>query len=336
VSRRGALDDAHATLAALAAVRAPPADALTGLATLRAAHPEWSWDLVWDEEPAAERFHYELLIGVPSSGTVALGLTPPDAVPFPLRGLQRWKEMEVARVDGRAVWMHEVTALFDPLWGEADLHRQIVEHCVIRRALEAMPDEVTDDALQAAVDAFRAAHGLDTAAATEAWLAEHGITLAELEAGLEGQLRLPRLRREVTSGAADVFSADPARYDEIQLVAFPAADAVALAAEVRAGTGFYAIAERELGRRRDAASASRSVVFATHRRRDLASDEAVVEGSVAAVRIHGAGPYVAWIRAVAPARWSDATAAAIEADLFAAWLAERRRAARVEWNWGRG
>jgi putative peptide maturation system protein len=327
------LAEGLAFLTAIADARTPPDDALVALGALRGRHPAWSFELIWDEEPASGRVHYDLLIAG-ALGTIALGLTPPDTLPFPLRGLQRWKEMEVLRIDGRTTWMHEVTTYVDPLWGDADLSRRIVDQALIDKALADDPIAVDDNALQRAVDAFRARHGLDTAAATEAWLDEHGITLPDLESGLAGDLALPQLRRRVTADAHAVFAADPAAFDDVDLIALPAEHADALAAEVRAGASFYAIAERELAGR-GGSRGERSVLFETCHRRDLAATEALVEGAVSSLRIRGAGPYVAWVRALRPARWNPTTRAAVEDVLFERWLAERRRRAHIEWNWGR-
>lgn len=327
------LDDCLSVLTALADERASPAAALVAVAALRARHPGCAFEVIWDEEAGSGRFHFDLLIDTGAAGTIALALTPPDALPFPLRGLQRWKEMEVARIDGRTVWMHEVTTYFDAIWGDADLCRKLVDHCLIQRELERSPVEVSDAALQRAVDAFRAEHGLDTAAATEAWLADHAITLPDLEDGLAGRIALPRLRRRIAGDAHAAFTADRARFDAIDVIAFPAAAAAALTAEIRGGAGFYAIAERELaggGGRPGAAG----LMFATCRRHELVADEPLVEGAVVAARISGAGPYVAWIRGVRGATWDDATRAAIEEVVFAAWLADQRAHAHVEWNWG--
>src|SRR5690348_14734670 len=96
------LRDGLGFVAALAADRADPEEALDRLAELRARLPGVALELVWDHEALADRPAYDLLISDDDIGTVSLALTC-DGLPFPLRGLQRWREAAVLRVDGRAM-----------------------------------------------------------------------------------------------------------------------------------------------------------------------------------------------------------------------------------------
>lgn len=326
--------DAAALLAELADQRCEPEHALARVAELRARHPGRLVELIWDEEPALERHHYDLLVGRASGGTFSLSLASDDGVPFSLRGLQRWKEMEVVRVDGRSLWMHDAAALLGAIWGTDDVHRRIVDHCVIRAELEADPIEISDDELQTRLDEFRSSRGLVTPEQTEAWLRAHDLTLAELEAELADEAALAVLRRRtVGDRARALFDADPRAFDELQLVAFSADDAPVLAAEVRAGASFYAVAERVLATRTGARE-QRSLIYEWFRRADVRCEEWLVAGATIAARIHGVS-HVAAIRGVRAASWTPQLARELEQRLFADWLRERRERAHVEWNWGR-
>ena len=57
--------------------------------------------------------------------------------------------------------------------------------------------------LQAAVDAFRRAHGLHTASATRAWLDGQGLTVGDFEASLEERLLAAKLKHHQTAARAD-------------------------------------------------------------------------------------------------------------------------------------
>ena len=139
---RDALHEAADLLEQLANDRCDPHDALARIATLRERRPGCRVELLWDEEPALERFHFDVLVGRPGGGTWSLSLAADDAVPFALRGLQRCKEMEVVRVNGRALWMRDAAVLLGALWEGADVQRRIVEHCILREELAAHPVEI--------------------------------------------------------------------------------------------------------------------------------------------------------------------------------------------------
>jgi putative peptide maturation system protein len=331
------LESGLALLKDLASHRAQPPEALACLGQLRAEHPGVALELVWEEEAAEARYHYDLLIVQPGEGTLSLSLTADDGVPFPLRGLQKWKEMEVVRVDGRSLWMFEAAPLLDPLWGEARIHDRLIELCLLRRELETHPVRISDQELQAAVDELRRTRALDTAEATERWLADHGLTLAGLEELLDYELAVKAVRRRVLGDRAhEVFLAEPSRYDAIFVLALPDKDAPALAAEVRAGSAFYSVAERVLAGRAEGSRPDRSLLFESLHRADIAADAPLEPGAVLSARLRGTGPYLILVRQVSPAAWNEATRRAIEDVLFQEWLRERRQRAHIEWNWGRG
>lgn len=319
----------------LATENASPEDAVERVKALRAAHPGLDWQVVWAEQVFASRFDYDLLIGHPTLGTVSLGLAPKDGVPFPLRGVQRWAEMEVVRVNHRSLSMHETAPMLDAFWGEARISQRIVDYCIVRRELEVHDFPIADDELQRGVDGFRRERGLDTPEATERWLIEHGLTLGRLEGWIEHGLRTVALRHHLVGAAAEAaFRRDPAAFDELRCAAFFSSDADARVAEIRRGASFFEVAERALAGRRDEERSARSILFETVRRADVEASEPVTAG-VFAAQLHASGPYVTLVRSIAPATWEGARAA-IEDRLFAAWLAEQRQKATVEWNWGAG
>ncbi len=319
----------------LATENVSPEDAIERIKVLRAEHPGLDWEIVWAEQVFASRFDYDLLIGHPTLGTVSLGLTPRDGVPFPLRGVQRWAEMEVVRVNNRSLSMREVAPMLDPYWGEARIYQRIVDYCIVRRELEVHDVPISDDELQRGVDEFRRQRGLDTPEATERWLTEHGLTLDRLEDWVEHDLRTATLRHRFVGATAEAaFRQDPSAFDELHCAAFFSSDADTWVSEIRRGASFFEVAERALAGRRDEERSARSVLFETVRRADVEASEPLTVG-VFAAQLHGAGPYVTLIRRISPATWEEARAE-IEGRLFATWLASQRQKATIEWNWGAG
>src|SRR5262249_6743871 len=77
---------------------------------------------------------------------------------------------------------------------------------------------VRGEALQAAADAFRRAHGLRTASATRAWLDGQGLTAGDFETGLEERLLAAKLKHHQTAAqAVESFSARRTDCERLQV-----------------------------------------------------------------------------------------------------------------------
>jgi hypothetical protein len=164
--------------------------------------------------------------------------------------------------------------------------------------------------------------------------------MVALEALVEEQLAYANLRRyQVGAAAHTAFEADPARWDTVEVLAFPAgseATACALRDELRGGANLLELAARELGRHAAASRAARCIALDVLPRHAITTldHSPLVMGTVVAARLRGAGPYVAVVRGVTPARWDDPIREAVEQALFDEWMRESRARACVEWNWG--
>jgi putative peptide maturation system protein len=312
--------------------------ALASLHDLRARYPELRIELVWEDDFRG-RPQYELLLGARGDTTACLALVRPDTSPFAMRGSQRWTEAQLLAVDGRRVFVHEAMVLLDGLWDDTRVLGRLVDHYVVARELERHPFVVDDDALQRAVDRFRAERGLLEPDATRRWLSEHGLTLLDLERALTHRLAEAALRRALVGDQIEPsFAADPSAWDEVALVAFPTEDLAAAHACVAAladGKPWMDVAERTLAARTGTPRGARSMSFELLRRRDIAADGGpLAEGSIRVAELAGRGPYVIAVRSINRAVLDDGTRDAIEAQRFAAWLADARAAAHVVWNWG--
>jgi hypothetical protein len=97
-----------------------------------------------------------------------------------------------------------------PLVREA-LAEQLVQEQARQAGLSATAEE-----LQAAADAFRRAHALHTAAATNAWLDGQGLTADDFAARLEERLLAAKLKQHQTADQADeYFSARRAGFERL-------------------------------------------------------------------------------------------------------------------------
>jgi putative peptide maturation system protein len=332
------LRDGLAFIASLVAERVPPDEAVVRLRELRGRLPGLELELLWDHEPLASVPAYDLLMSADAFGTVSLALVD-DGLPLPLRGMQRWRDAALLRVDGRMMLIQDVLALLEIAWGDTRLLDRLVDVMILRRELERAPFAAGDGELQRGVDELRRRHGLLTAAATDEWLAARGLSMLSIEAIVEEQLAFAHVRgRHVGEAARAAFDAAPARWDAINVVAFPVVTETAARSardRWRRGDDLLAVAAAELSPA--GSRAQRSIVFETVPRGEiepLGPDDELAPGHVLAARLRGAGPYVVSVRTISAADWDDATREAVETSLFDAWLAARRAAVRVEWNWG--
>jgi len=321
-----------------------PEEALRRLPVLRQKYAETPIELLWEEDGFDGFVHYDALLRLPRGGTVSLSFCPARALPWPLRGVHRWSDADLVRVNGRVLKVDQAIALLDFIWEEAPLVERLLNVCLIGEALEREPIELSDAELQQAMDEFRVARRLYTAANTHSWMERHGITHRKLEQFVANQAVVARLRERVTAGRVDeAFAARNAEFDTARIARFDLPDeesARHVSNQVGSGeVGFYEAAERRFlqntGRpampprpllqviqRRQAPPALAAAIFAA------APNEVV--GPIRTVEGYALIRVLSFTSACldAPAR------VAIEEMLFAEWLTERRQAATIEWCWG--
>src|SRR5207253_1909751 len=139
-------------------------------------------------------------------------------------------------------------------------------------ALEQEPIELPDAELQGAMDAFRRARRLYTAAETHAWLERHGITHEKLEQLVASEALITRLRERVTAGDVEACSAARrAEFDTacIARLDFPDEQSAQQASEQasRGEAGFYALAQRRFLAEAHRSAATARPLFEVVRRR---------------------------------------------------------------------
>ena len=337
----------HTVLALLrqgARERLTPGQMQRRLAALRERDPALTAELVWEREAHGGSYHYDALLGDPA-GTVSLGFCPDDAVPWPLRGVRRWADGDLVRVNETLMRVHDVIALLDFIWDQEPLVRTIVDACLLRQAVDAARIVPTDDELQAAFDLFRRRRGLFGADETTAWMERNGYTLQHLEHYMHDEARAQILRRRVTAAQVDGFLANRARDIDLALLAyldFDSRDAALAAIELlRSGQhDFFALVTERAALMRTAGRVGELPWTRSVLRFELDADqqEAVFSGAVGAI----VGPFelprglrVYRVLGISGAGAGDDARARAERVLFDEWLAERRRTARVEWQWGR-
>lgn len=327
------------TLIALAEEGALPQAARARVQALGAHHPQASIELVSDRESYENRHHYDALVAHEGRGTISLSFCPDRGLPWPLRGVQRWSEYELLRVNQMLLRVDEAIDFIDFVWREEPLMKRLIDTCLVREILEKEPIEVSDEELQAAMDEFRAARGLHEREAMLAWMQDSGLDLGRVERYLEWEVMKAKLRRKVAGQRVeDYFATARASFDIVdfaELVFDEPAEASRVADMLQRGTAdFFAIAARAFVER-----GPRTSLFTRAARGELAP--AAAEALFGATPGATVGPIVVdgksriyRVLALRPAELDPATRERIEQKLFDEWLARRRRSARIEWNWG--
>lgn len=342
-----ALTDTAELLAALDAEQAAPDRALAQLASLRARHPALAIDLAWQTEEHDLRRSYDALVRDGERGTLAMTWCADHGAPLALRGMQRASQRELVSVDGVKLEIDEAMEALEFMWGSVRVLDRVIDTCIVKGEAEREPIELSDGELQAGVEAFRAARGLWSLDATNAWLAARGLTQEMLERIVGDELMLRALRRRVTAGALDrALRERPADFDRIDVFHFEVGDedvTTRLAGLIRNGTvPFFEAAEHVLAQRaasgKGGCACGSGIQLSHYMRCQLAfpagAPAPADAGSILVMRDRDKPYSVARLMKVTPATPETIDRAELEEHLFEQWLAERRARAKIAWNFG--
>jgi putative peptide maturation system protein len=339
---------AHANflLAALDELRAlardgiQPDEAQRRFRTLAAAHGGPKVELCFEPEAHGATFHYDAVVDEPE-GATTLRYAADRGLPFVLRGAERLADRDLVRVGEQVLKVRDAIALLDFVWAERPLVNRLLDVCVIEAELERAPVELEDAAVQAAMDRLRTANGLFSAAATERWLAERGMTHEAFERHACDQAAILALRERVAPepsvAARFAGRAASGAYDVATIARLVVADDArgrAFVEEIAAAKLDFLGATAAYGERYAAVDDAPRLAERVTR----ATLPAAFEGPTGALRIvrdaASATFIVLHVFARRTAVLDDATRELVAEELFAEWLAGRRAAATIEWNWG--
>ena len=319
-------------------LRQPPdEDARAELSALTTACNNLRVRMVSSREEYDSSQHFDVLL-TDAEGTYTVSFAPADGLPWPLRGIHRWSEGDLVRVNGTTLRIQQAIACLDFVWERNDLLEHLINVCLVEEELATRePFPVGDTDLQVRLDEFRRARGLFAAADTHEWLALHGISQRQLERRLVDELRVELLAEQTVGDAV----ADSLKEHKSEFGIFPAMLASARSREDL----------RELSETMDPASWFTWAVTPEAHSREvrcqridafdaspplaaLASDDTPV-GTVSEVFLHrDAHTLACKIGPTEPSEPGPELTRRVRDRLFVNWLAERRRHADVEWYWG--
>jgi putative peptide maturation system protein len=318
-----------------------PTAAQTALEEVRSRHGGARIDLLWEAESYSGAHHYDVLLHT-ADGAVSISWNPNDGCPWPMRGVQRWSESCVARIDGAVIDVGTAFAAADFWWGELHVGPRLVQRYVLERADLGADIEVTDEDLAEAMREFRQRRRLFSAEQAFVWMRDHGITQGQLEEHLRIEVRGRRIRERVAASAADgppavYFERHSASFEQLRLACVHASDraeAERLVQDLRSGTrSLWTIAQE-----RFIATGREYVRLVSMYHRDIDAAHSALRdapaGRVLDPLPSGDGWDVVWVLARIAPRFDAETRLEITRRLFEQWLAEQTARVRVEWFWG--
>ncbi|WP_405087924.1 TIGR04500 family putative peptide maturation system protein [Microbispora sp. NBC_01389] len=295
----------------------------------RADHPDVRAQLVTDVRPGSPVVDYDLVLGHPGGGTVALTAPADDGVPWTVDHSTHWASGRVLTVDGRELLVQNVLlTLRARAERDPSVQEELVDHCVLEELIAREPGPTREE-LQEASDAYRLRRGLRTRERMLRWLGEVGLTREAYDNHIHGLALKRRVRARLERETArEYLERHPEEFDQVWAVwATGSAERLAgLAAsrEPLAALGVAVLSRGDLG----VTASVRVARELPEPLRDAAAGEVVGPAS------YGAGHLFGVVRERRPADVDDpATLAAAGRAGFAAFMAARRAAAEITWHW---
>ena len=298
-------------------------------------------ELVWSSEAYDGSRDYALLLRGDDQGWLSIASSR-SHLPWPLRGVRRWREEDVVRVNNRVVKMEDAVAFLEIESPRTQVARRLVDSSLMQEALGSSLPTATRAEMRAEEALFRQRQGLVAPPDLAAWLRLRGWHRGDLERLIEDRLLRRRLReRIIPDGAIDEYFAehrDDFDLREIEWVwrrnVRAAREAVAMLIETK--RTIADLAQEVLPYREGEVELPLRV---WRRRRDLGEDFALLFASPSGTAFGPLAYERGWVvgrtlRHLAP-ELTIPLRNQIRGHLFESWLRSRRESAEIEWLWGR-
>lgn len=310
-------------------------DARARFRAFRAAHLTVQIELVTDWTPASTRVNYDLLFRDEGHGTLALSHTKSEHSPWSIERAEHWAAQRVLTIDGHVLSVHDALRIWQhEAAREPGLMQKLLDEALIARAMPDDDAEVSDEVLQRSADGLRRRLGLYDSARTQAFLAQHGLTVAGLEdLARHAVLREGWLQRMFAAEGEAYFEQHQRELERVQVCFAYADESVldALKRKVAPRCSLLGAIEASVQTSTaEAIEAKLTLCFASElpsRLRDTGLLELV-------------GPFQMqgrWVLAQVLSRkaskYEGEVRRAVQTRLFARWLERERAAAEIRWHW---
>ncbi|KST61837.1 TIGR04500 family putative peptide maturation system protein [Mastigocoleus testarum] len=340
------LEDVFAYLMQLHQDNIHPKVARKRLRRLQQQYPNTEINLLWEEESYDYSVHYDVLLRHPGEGTVSVSFCPDRALPWPMRGVHRWHDADLVKVNNTVLTIEQAIGCLDSVWDEPKLVNRLLNACLIQEELEKNPIELTDSELQLAIDGWRRAHRLYTSEDTYRWMSQRSMTHTQLEQYVTTEAVVAKLRDKVTaSRIKDYFTQHKANFDTAHVAQFSIhgkQKAEQLYQQVLSGDiDFWQAAQQQfLAASQKSVEQTSRMLFAELQRRQMTDQKANAIFSekpgklLKPLKTDDDCYELILVLAIPPTCFDVKMQQTIKRILFEAWLAERRQVAKVEWYWG--
>src|SRR5262249_1552776 len=90
--------------------------------------------IVSSTEDYDESRHFDVLL-TDGAGTYTISFAAADGLPWPLRGVNRWSEEDLVRVNGTTLTVQQAVSCLDFIWERDDLMNHLVNVCLVEEEL---------------------------------------------------------------------------------------------------------------------------------------------------------------------------------------------------------
>lgn len=297
------------------------------------AHRGVRCDLLVDQPPGSNEADYDILLGAPDGGTVAVSWRPDQGVPWTVQYSDHWAANYVLIVNKhRTSIQSALIYLRTVLNRKPDLMNDLINKVLIQEAIDESPPAVSNKETEKAVDDFRLSHGLYSAAATRLWLDEMSLTMAALRELAAGNVSARKIKKRVTADKVrPYFDAHRKDFDVLTIfrVQTPSKTvAVAITKGARPSGLWMA-----LHKKGSLLSTPNGQLATKHARELPPSFASASPNMIIGPERSPEGYWVGQVLQRRAARFDSSTRARIEDLLFEDWLAERKKQSTIRWHW---
>jgi putative peptide maturation system protein len=321
-----------------------PQEAKSGLNLLQQEYPDIKMNLVWEEEAYDRSIHYDTLLHLPDTGCVSLSFCPEKTLPWPMRGIHRWREGDLVKVNNTLMTVSEAIANLDFIWNEKRLINRLIDACIIREELDNNSVNISDAELQQTMNSFREERQLYTVEDTYNWMQQNGLNHERFESLMTNKATVNKIRDRVAAKLVeDYFNRHQSDFDVAYVARFDVKDreeASKIYEQIRQGkVDFYEALQHHFVTKTQKIGQSSRGFFSVIQRRELTSPlkETIFATEIdSTVELFYTGETYAIFRVLSliPANLDDKTRIAIRNLIFEQWLAQKRQEAKIDWYWG--
>src|ERR1700693_4339342 len=328
-----ALSDAVLLLRELPRQRSSVESAHTRFKRFQKAHRGVRCDLLVDQPPASDKADYDILLGAPDGGTVAVSWRPDLGVPWSVEHADHWAANYILTVNKLHTSIQSALIYLNTALNRRPyLMEDLINKSLIQEAMSESPPAVSNREIEKAVDDFRIGQELYSAADTRQWLEKMSLTMEALRELAAYNVRASKLKKRVTADQVrPYFETNRRVFDLLTILRVQAPFKTIALALTKLGrrSGLWATIQKN-GSRLTAPNGQLATMFARELPPAFASAS---PGTIIGPERSPEGYWVGQLLQQRAASFDDRTRARIEDLLFQDWLAERRKQATVRWHW---